>query len=90
MAGGMRRREPLGSVADRVARSAAPSVTAPATPAVKHCWVHGPHGRVAGLLLAWEQRGDGWWGRVVHPVATDADGWAVVVEWVPASLLGSV
>jgi hypothetical protein len=87
----MGRRADHGSLADRSARSrgapAAPVL--PAASPVRHCWVHGPDGRVPGLLLAWEHRAPGWHGRVVHPVR-DGDGWIVVEEWLPSSLLEPV
>lgn len=86
VAGGMRRRT-SGSLADRVAGT--PSVASPGPPAVKHCWVVGPDGRHAGLLLAWRQGAGGWQGRVVHPVLEPA-GWVVVEEWVPAAMLAAL
>lgn len=58
-------------------------------PDVRHCWVIGPNGRLPALLLAWEQRIDGWHGRVVHPVE-EAEGWVVVEEWLPADRLERV
>ena len=42
--------------------------------------------RAGRFLLAWQQRADGWHGRVVHPVH-EPDGWVVVEEWLPAGLL---
>ena len=80
MAGGMRRGG-LGSMADRLSHTRQPP-----PPSLKHCWVQGRHGRLPGLLLGWEQRADGWYGRVVHP-ELDAEGWAVVEAWLPAQLL---
>lgn len=61
----------------------------PAGPPVKHCWVTDQHGRLPGLLLGWQQRVDGWYGRVVRPV-DEGDGWVVVEEWLPAGLLDPV
>jgi hypothetical protein len=58
----------------------------PAPPGLKHCWVTDRHGRLPGLLLEWQRRGDAWHGRVVRPVRED-DGWVVVEEWLPAALL---
>jgi hypothetical protein len=80
MAGGMRRRA-AGTLASRVA-----GTREPPPPPVKHCWVSGPTGRLPGLLLAWRQGADGWQGRVVHPVL-EGSGWALVDEWLPASVL---
>ncbi|MGZ4455838.1 MAG: hypothetical protein ACXVD4_01300 [Nocardioides sp.] len=55
-------------------------------PPLKHCWVLGVDGRVPGLLLEWRSRADGWHGRVVRPVR-DGEGWIVVEEILPATLL---
>ncbi len=91
MAGGMnnRRGERL-TLADRQVSSVAqPPAPESNPPTVKHCWVTGPHGRLPGLLLAGEQRVDGWHGRVAHPVL-EADGWVVVEGWLPAALLDPV
>ena len=85
----MNKRGSYGSMADRVARArgaAASDEGAAPPPPVKHCWVNGVHGRLPGLLLGWRQAGEGWQGRVVRLVH-DADGWAVVEEWVDAGLL---
>lgn len=89
MAGGMQRRADA-SIADRVAamRGATTDPSPSAAPTFKHCWVLGDEGRLPGLLLAWEQRVDGWHGRVVHAVP-DAAGWIVVEEWLPAGVLTS-
>ncbi len=92
MAGGMNKRGRYGSMADRLARTrgeppagAAPTDEA-APPPVKHCWVTTRHGRLPGLLLAWERRGSEWHGLVVHPVP-DEHGWILAEEWLPAGLL---
>jgi hypothetical protein len=84
MAGGMNKRGNYGSMADRV--GAAPPPSDQPAPAVKHCWVHGRHGRVPGLLLEWRQHDGAWRGRVVRPV-DEGDGWVVVEDWVDAALL---
>lgn len=76
------RRRASGTLADRVAGRA----RRPEPPAVKHCWVTGPAGRLPGLLLAWRKGADGWEGRVVHLVE-EPSGWAVVDEWLPAAVL---
>jgi hypothetical protein len=100
MAGGMRRRQPLGSIAGRVeatrsSDSSGPPTTDPGSPplrddgpasTVKHCWVHDELGRVPGLLLAWEQTESGFRGRVVRPVVV-AGVWYVVEETLPAERL---
>lgn len=72
-------------MADRVANTARPGAATPEVP-IRHCWVTGADGKVPALLLEWRKRGDGWHARVVRPVQ-DADGWAVVEEWLPADLL---
>ena len=43
-------------------------------------------GRQPALLLGWERRELGWYGRVLRPVA-EYDGWVVVEEWLPAHVL---
>lgn len=85
MAGGMNKRGNYGSMADRVAASQ-PAGPTPEPPPIKHCWVTGRYGRLPGLLLGWERTPTGFRGRVLHPVH-DAEGWAVVEEWLPAELL---
>ncbi len=80
----MRRRIERGTLAERTAATAAPP---PGPPAVRHCWVVGPDGVLPGLLLGWEQRASGWWGRAVHPVRAADDRWVVVEEWLPADRL---
>jgi hypothetical protein len=86
MAGGMSNRQGFGTMAERVADSRGGADVPPEPPAIRHCFVTGPHGKVPGLLLEWRQRPDGWHGRVVRPVL-EADGWVVVEEWLPAGLL---
>lgn len=85
----MRRRGDHGTLAERAARSRPPGPPAPPVPAVpvRHCWVVGTEGALPALLLGWEQRASGWWGRVVHPVREPDDRWAVVEEWLPAERL---
>ena len=86
----MRRRGDHGTLAERAARSRPPETASdprtPPTP-VRHCWVVGPEGALPGLLLGWEQRASGWWGRTVHPVREQDGRWAVVEEWLPADRL---
>ena len=93
MAGGMGRsqRETLAQRSANTQAAAEPRPPVDAAPvdpgpAVRHCWVTGPGARHPGLLLGWQRRADGWYGRVVHPVR-EADGWIVVEEWVSAGLL---
>ena len=91
MAGGMNKRGSYGPWPSGSA--AAPELPSPPSRRprtrrrpVKHCWVTDRHGRLPGLLLEWQRRGDAWHGRVVRPVPSD-DGWIVVEEWIPAELL---
>ena len=86
VAGGMSKRGSYGSMAERVARARDVSDAAPEPPPVKPCWVNGGQGRLPGLLLGWRRIGEGWQGRVVHPVL-DRTGWVVVEEWLDAGLL---
>jgi hypothetical protein len=88
----MRRRGDFGTLAERAARSGGPApapAPAPPVPAVpiRHCWVVGVDGTLPALLLGWEHRASGWWGRVVHPVSEPDGRWAVVEEWLPAERL---
>lgn len=93
----MRRREDHGTLAERAARAREPRASdtgvpqpGPAPPGLRHCWVAGQAGRLPGLLLGWERRATGWWGRVVHPVDEGGPGdprWVVVEEWLPADRL---
>jgi hypothetical protein len=57
----------------------------------RHCWVadavDGTGVKRPGLLVEWREGAAGWEGRVVYVAALRADGWAVVEEWLPASLL---
>lgn len=87
MAGGMGNRGGYGPMADRVAQGRGERLPPPAAPPeVKHCWVSGPQGRHPALLLSWEKRESGWFGRVVRPVNEEV-GWILVEEWLPAHLL---
>ena len=36
---------------------------------------------------AGEKHGDGWWGRVCYPAPYDAEGWALVEDWIPANVI---
>lgn len=90
----MNKRGRYGSMADRLARTRGDDAPAEAhasapPPTVKHCWVTTAHGRLPGLLLAWERRSTGWHGRVVHPVP-DEQGWILAEEWLPATLLDAL
>lgn len=95
MAGGMRRGRDHGTLAERAARSRGsadgppvpPVPPVPPAPQLRHCWVVGDHGPLPALLLGWDQRAAGWWGRVVHPVVSTDGGWVVVEEWLPAERL---
>jgi hypothetical protein len=44
------------------------------------------HGRLPGLLLGWRRTSEGFQGRVVRAVRDD-EGWIVVEEWMPATML---
>ena len=70
-----------------------PSPGPPVPTTLRHCWVVGPSGPLPALILGWERRASGWWGRVVHPVA-EGDGddptWVVVEEWLPGERLRPV
>ncbi|GAA1479093.1 hypothetical protein GCM10009623_35390 [Nocardioides aestuarii] len=84
----MRRRGDFGTLAERAARSRpAQPPPEPAPLPIRHCWVVGPEGVLPALLLGWEQRAAGWWGRTVHPVREQDGRWAVVEEWLPADRL---
>lgn len=85
VAGGMRRRNAYDRrpLAER-GRTVEPVTSPP--PELKHVWVTDEHGRRAGLLLRWERRSDGWWARVSY-AARDAEGWALVEEWLPAGVI---
>lgn len=81
----MSKRGGWGPMSDRVKRTES-TPEPPAPPEnLKHCWVHGAHGRLPALLLEWRRTDAGYQGRVVRPVYED--GWLVVEEWVPAALL---
>jgi|tagenome__1003787_1003787.scaffolds.fasta_scaffold20724064_1 hypothetical protein len=90
MAGGMNKRGSFGSMADRVARGRKNRETSHSAPRLKHCWVTDRHGRLPGLLLEWERRQDGFYGRVVHAVLDERGEWIVAEEWLPAELLEPV
>jgi hypothetical protein len=67
------------------------SSSAPACPA-RHCWVISAAdggARRPGLLLEWRQTSGGhrWQGRVVYAAQLRAGEWALVEEWVDATLL---
>lgn len=87
MAGGMSRRGGL-PISERVKRRALDSEACP----VRHCWVAvGADGgsRRPGLLVEWRRAPDSarWQGRVVYAARLRAGEWALVEEWVDATLL---
>lgn len=90
----MRRRPDWGTLAERTSgggfsdppAQAASQVPTPPELPIKPCWVIDRHGRLPGLLLEWRRTHAGFEGRVVRAVL-EADGWVVVEEWLPASLL---
>ena len=55
------------------------------------CWVAGAVDdegvKRPGLLVEWREAGRGWEGRVVYVARLRPDGWTVVEEWLPATLL---
>lgn len=57
----------------------------------RHCWVSGgvdDRGvKRPGLLVEWRDGSRGWEGRVVYVARLRPDGWTLVEEWLPASLL---
>jgi hypothetical protein len=83
----MSRRGSWGSMADRVAQGGEDrSAHSDVPPAIQHCWVTDHHGRLPALLLGWQRREPGWFGRVVRLVHQE-QGWIVVEEWLPAHQL---
>src|SRR4051794_22608484 len=90
MAGGMNKRGNFGSMADRVAQGRENLGTSDTATRLKHCWVTDRHGRLPGLLLGWERRQAGFYGRVVHAVLDGRGEWVVAEEWLPAELLEPV
>jgi hypothetical protein len=57
----------------------------------RHCWVAGAADDAGvkrpGLLVEWRSGGAGWEGRVVYAAQLRSGAWALVEEWLPASLL---
>jgi hypothetical protein len=57
----------------------------------RHCWVADAADEAGikrpGLLVEWRHVEDGWEGRVVYAAQLRAGTWALVEEWLPASLL---
>ncbi len=57
----------------------------------RHCWVSGSADEAGvkrpGLLVEWRVADLGWEGRVVYLARLRGDTWALVEEWLPASLL---
>ena len=86
MAGGMGGRSGI-PMSRRVELSSASFDDCPA----RHCWVSGAADdqgvKRPGLLVEWRAAGAGWEGRVLYAARLRAGGWAVVEEWLPASLL---
>ena len=75
-------------MADRVKHPSDQEGRTRLTPAIKHCWVTGLHGRLPALLLEWRRTEAGFQGRVIHPVVEADDGWVVIEEWLPAARTG--
>jgi hypothetical protein len=86
MAGGMGGRSGI-PMSRRVELSSASGDDCPA----RHCWVAGAADDTGvkrpGLLVEWRAAAAGWEGRVLYAARLRAGGWAVVEEWLPASLL---
>ena len=57
----------------------------------RHCWVADAVDDVGvkrpGLLVEWRHGRSGWEGRVLYAARLRPDAWALVEEWLPASLL---
>jgi hypothetical protein len=57
----------------------------------RHCWVSGGVDESGikrpGLLVEWRPADSGWEGRVVYAAQLRAGVWALVEEWLPATLL---
>ncbi len=74
-------------MAHRVRLSAGSGEECPA----RHCWVAGAADDAGvkrpGLLVEWRWSESGWQGRVVYVAQLRAGVWALVEEWLPASLL---
>jgi hypothetical protein len=58
---------------------------------MRHCWVSGAADEAGvkrpGLLVEWRAAGTAWEGRVVYAAELRTGVWALVEEWLPASLL---
>ena len=57
----------------------------------RHCWVAGAADDLGvmrpGLLVVWREASGGWEGRVVYVARLRSGAWALVEEWLAASLL---
>ncbi len=57
----------------------------------RHCWVAGAADDLGvkrpGLLVEWREASGGWEGRVVYVARLRSGAWALVEEWLAASLL---
>jgi hypothetical protein len=86
MAGGMGGHRGI-PMSRRVRLSSGPFEDCPA----RHCWVAGAVDDAGvkrpGLLVEWRTTETGWQGRVVYVAQLRAGVWALVEEWLPASLL---
>jgi len=89
VAGGMRGKRGTGlPMSERVRLGSSAAMACPA----RHCWVTAAAdggARRPGLLLEWRQSSGGhrWQGRVVYAAQLRAGEWALVEEWVDATLL---
>jgi hypothetical protein len=86
MAGGMGGHRGI-PMSRRVALSSVPGEDCPA----RHCWVadavDASGVKRPGLLVEWRAVPGGWEGRVVYAAQLRSGGWALVEEWLPATLL---
>jgi hypothetical protein len=94
VAGGMDgRRDRHLTILERVSRS--PADIDGRCPA-RHCWVanaaDGAATKRPGLLIEWRRTptGDGWEGLVVYAAQLRSGSWALVEEWLDATLLTSI
>ena len=74
-------------MARRVRAGSEPAEECPA----RHCWVAGAADDLGvkrpGLLVEWREASGGWEGRVVYVARLRTGSWALVEDWLAASLL---
>ena len=78
-------------MAQRVLLGTAAPAMVEGDPPARHCWVAGGVDDAGvkrpGLLVEWRRTPGGWEGRVVYVAGLRPQGWVLVEEWVPATLL---